>query len=76
MGHMFLVLVDAHSKWMDVVMMQSLTSKQTIEKLRNIFATHGLPKKVVTDNGPSFVSQEFKEFMSQNGILQMDSLNV
>ena len=73
MGHMFLVLVDAHSKWMDVVMMQSITSRQTIEKLRNIFATHSLPKKVVTDNGPSFVSQEFKEFMSQNGILHITS---
>ena len=73
MGHMFLVLVDAHSKWMDVVMMQSITSRQTIEKLRNIFATHGLPKKIVTDNGPSFVSQEFKEFMSQNGILHITS---
>ena len=55
---------------MDMVTMQSITSRQTIEKLRNIFATHGLPKKVVTDNGPSF---EFKEFMSQNGILHITS---
>ena len=62
---MFLVLIDAHSKWIDVLPMQSITSEKMIEKLRPIFATHGLPQKVVTDNGPSFTS---KEFMSENGI--------
>ncbi len=40
LGLMYLVLVDAHSKWM--------------AKLRMIFATHGIPQKIVTDNGPSF----------------------
>ena len=68
MGHMFLILVDAHSKWIETHIMQSITSAKTIEKLRIIFSTHGLPRKVVTDNGPSFISQEFKEFMEANGI--------
>ncbi len=40
----------------------------TIEKLRIIFATHGLPRKIVTDNGPSFTSNQF---MSKNGILHI-----
>ena len=59
LGHMYLVIVDAHSKWLDVHIMQSITSAKTIEKLRTVFAIHGLPQKVVTDNGPSFVSAEF-----------------
>ena len=33
-----------------------------------VFATHSLPRKVVTDNGPSFTSEEFRAFMSENGI--------
>ena len=65
---MFLILVDAHSKWLDVHQMQSITSANTIEKLRAVFATHGLPRKVVTDNGSSFTSEEFRTFMSENGI--------
>ena len=69
--HMFLVLVDAHSKWIDVHLMSSITSTKTIEKLRVIFATHGFPQKVVTDNGPSFTSREFATFMSENGILHV-----
>ena len=68
LGHMFLILVDTHSKWLDVHQMQSITSANTIEKLRAVFATHGLPRKVVTDNGSSFTSEEFRSFMSENGI--------
>ena len=68
LDHMFLVIVDAHSKWLDVHIMQSITSSKTIEKLRTVFATHGIPQKVVTDNGPSFTSSEFRDFMSRNGI--------
>ena len=71
LGHMFLVIVDAHSKWLDVHQMQSITSSKTIEKLRIVFATHGLPQKVVTDNGPSFTSEEFRTFMSLNGIVHV-----
>ena len=33
LGHMFLILVDAHSKWLDVHIMQSVTAAKTIEKL-------------------------------------------
>ena len=42
-GKNFLVLVDAHSKWVDIEIMTSITSSKTIEKLCVIFSTHGLP---------------------------------
>ncbi len=70
---MYLVLVDAHSKWMEVQIMKNITSSKTIEILRLIFATHGLPQKIVTDNGPSFVSDEFSQFLSVNGIKHIKS---
>ena len=73
MGHMYLVLVDSHSKWLDVQTMQSITTAKTVEKLRAIFATHGLPKTIVSDNGPSFTSEEFKLFMRSNGIRHIKS---
>ena len=67
-GKMFLVLVDAHSKWLEVFPVQSATSSVTIEKLRSVLATHGLPRKIVTDNGSVFTSEEFNTFMKMNGI--------
>ena len=67
-GHVYLVVIDAHSKWMDVHMMRSTTSATTIAKLREIFATHGLPETIVSDNGPNFTSAEFENFLSKNGV--------
>ena len=43
--------------------MASITTGKTINELCLIFAQHGLPEKVVPDNGPQFVSNEFAEFM-------------
>ena len=53
-----MVLVDVHSKWIDACVMPVITAAKTIKQLRIVFATHGLPRKVVTDNGPSFTSEE------------------
>ena len=70
---MFLVLVDSYSKWLEVVTMKSITSSDTIEKLQSIFATHGLPRTIVTDNGSSFTSNQFKWFCQVNGICHITS---
>ena len=73
MGHMFLVIVDAHSKWLDAHIMSAITSLKTIEVLRSVFAIYGLPQTIVTDNGPSFTSEEFAQFMARNGIKHVKS---
>ena len=67
-GLTFLIVVDAYSKWMEVVPVKSATSQATIEKLRTIFVTHGLPEMLVSDNGSAFASAEFQEFTSRNAI--------
>ena len=74
MGHMFLILVDSHSKWLDAHIMHNITSSRTIEKLRQIFSIHGLPRKIVTDNGPKFTSDEFKRFVEANRIKHVTSV--
>ena len=73
MGHMFLVIVDVHSKWLDAHIMSSITSAKTIEVLRSVFATHGIPRTIVTDNGSSFTSEEFRSFVTKNGIRHITS---
>ena len=40
----------------------------TINVLRKIFATFGLPEQLVSDNGPSFTGYQFREFLRVNGI--------
>ena len=58
-GKLFLVVVDAHSKWLEVVPVPNTTWETTLTILRSIFATHGLPKMQLSDNGASFTSEEF-----------------
>ena len=71
-NHMYLIVVDAYSKWPEVIRMSSSTStSETIKVLLSLFARHGLPDKLVSDNGPQFTSDEFKEFMLNCGILHI-----
>ena len=65
---MWLIAVDAHSKWPEVMPMKSTTSTKTIQRCRELFARHGVPQQLVSDNGPQFVSAEFEHFLKMNGI--------
>eukprot|EP00731_Ephydatia_muelleri_P014893 Em0008g613a len=68
LNKMFLVVVDAHSKWPEVIPMSSTTAVKTIEAMRQLFGTYGIPEQVVSDNGPQFVADEFAIFLKQNGV--------
>ena len=67
-GKMLLLIADAHSKWIDAHVTSSATSSSTIELLRRMFATLGLPEILVSDNATAFMSSELQEFLKKNGI--------
>ena len=67
-GRYFLVIVDAHSKWVDVYPTSGTTTKETIQCLRHSYSRFGLPVSIVSDNGPCFISQEFKDFCKNSGV--------
>ena len=65
---MWLVVTDAHSKWLEVVVMNSTTAGTTVKVLRDLFACHGIPEQLVSDNGLQFITEEFRHFLLENGI--------
>ena len=65
---MFLISVDAHSKWPEVVEMSNTSAQKTIDELRKLFAVYGLPEQIVTDNGPQFTANEFIHFLKENSV--------
>ena len=68
LNHMYLILVDSHSKWIEAHVMSSIAASATVQCLCEIFAQFGLPERIVSDNGPTFTSQEFQKFLHKNGI--------
>lgn len=70
----FLILVDSYSKFIDVKEMNNSTNAtELISKLRTIYSYFGLPKLVVSDNGPPFYSKLYDTFCVSNGILKRNS---
>ena len=67
-GPLFLIVVDAYSKWINVQIVPSTSAEATIAALRPIFSTFGLPQQMVSDNGTGFTSVQFQKFFSQNGV--------
>ena len=64
-GKMFLLIADAHSKWIEIHATNSSTSSTTIELLRKTFSSLGLPEVLVSDNATAFTSAEFSEFLQK-----------
>ncbi|XP_061504929.1 uncharacterized protein K02A2.6-like [Anopheles gambiae] len=67
-GDYFLIIVDAYSKWPEVIKTSSTTASATIAILRGIFARFGIPVTLVSDNGTQFTSGIFADFCTSNGI--------
>ena len=70
-GQHFLIVTDAHSKWPEIVHMRSTTANATIVVLRDLFSRYGTPVQFVSDNGPQFISAEFKHFLKMNAVKQV-----
>lgn len=67
-GKTYLIMVDARTKWLEVFPVPSTAANSTIEKLSEAMARWGLPRQLVSDNGPPFTSNEFSKFLAGNGI--------
>ena len=68
-GETLLVTVDYYSRYVEVdVLKKSASSSVVIDRLHALFAGHGIPKGLRTDNGPQFVSAEFAAFLEEMGI--------
>lgn len=67
-GSYLCVVVDYFSRFIEVSVMKTITSRSTCEFLDEIFARHGFPYSITSDQGPQFISQEFADYCSENGI--------
>ena len=66
-GHYNLVVVDKRTRYPEVEQQYTTAAKPTIQKMREIMARNGIPRRLETDGGPPFNSTEFKEFSKEMG---------
>ena len=71
--HMWLVVVDAFSKWVEIKPMTTTTTEATVKVLHELFCRFGIPRSLVSDNGPQFASEEFAQFCKQLNITHIRS---
>ncbi|CAB0017172.1 unnamed protein product [Nesidiocoris tenuis] len=72
-GKYWFILMDATSKWLEVIPVNHPSTAKTISVMREIFTRFGVPKSIVSDNGPQFTSHEFEKFCRNNNILHIKS---
>ena len=65
---LLLVVIDGRTRFPEVEIVRTTNAKSTINCFNRIFATHGLPRTIVSDNGPPFQSEELRQYMISNGI--------
>ena len=58
----YLLLVDYYSRYIEIARLDRTTAVEVIARMKSIFARHGIPEVVVSDNGPQYSCQSFKEF--------------
>ena len=61
-GAEYLIVVDYFSRYPEVTQLRTTTSPVVINALKSVFARHGIPEILRSDNGPQFSSSEFANF--------------
>ena len=65
--------MDSFTKWVEVHPMNNIKTVSTLKCLRKTFFVFSIPYTLVTDNRPSFVSEEFETLVKKNGIKHLNT---
>lgn len=72
-GKDYLLVVDRYSGFPEIALLSSTTSDSVITHIKCIFARHGIPEEVLSDNGPQYSSSLFKKFSNEWGFVHKTS---
>jgi hypothetical protein len=74
-GHRFiLVATDYFTKWTEAVSLRNMTHWEVISFVqKHIIYQFGVPQTLTTDQGPSFISHQFREFTESMKIKFLNS---
>jgi len=73
-GKMFLLIVDYYSRWIEVLSLADTKATTVIMCLKSVFSRLGIPDIVMSDNGPQYACDAFKQFVSSYQFTHVTSL--
>ena len=61
----YLLTIDYFSGWWEVDRLYNTTTTAVIRALKSHFARWGIPSAIVSDNGPQYTADKFREFTAE-----------
>ena len=61
-GRKYIIVVDYYSRWFDIKELSDESSHSVIKALKEVFATHGIPDVIMSDYGPQYSTEAFRQF--------------
>ena len=58
----YLLLVDYYSRYIEIALLNRPSAEEVIAHMKSIFARHGIPELIMSDNGPQYSCEAFSEF--------------
>ncbi len=62
-----LLVIDYFSRFVKITKLSSTTAACVVTHLKSMFARHGIPTEVISDNGPQFSAKYFRKFAKEWG---------
>ena len=63
----YLLIIDYYSRWIEIAKLRNMLSEEVFLHTRSIFARHGIPEMVISDNGPQFACDTYAKFAHEYG---------
>ena len=61
----YLIIADYNTKFFEISELPNTLATTVVSHTKNVFARFGIPKSVISDNGPQLTSQKYKLFSQQ-----------
>ena len=74
-GETYLLVVDYYSRYPELALLgrADFSSRKVITHMKSMFALHGIPELVLSDNGPQYASEEFLRFAAEYSFTHITS---
>uniref|UniRef100_A0A3B3QWT0 Integrase catalytic domain-containing protein n=1 Tax=Paramormyrops kingsleyae TaxID=1676925 RepID=A0A3B3QWT0_9TELE len=64
-GQNYLLVIDYLSNYPEIALLTSASTAGVVTQMKSIFARHGIPQVVCSDNGPCYSSKDFQRFAEE-----------